>query len=390
MSGSDGSRRGRPLAALLTGVVVALSTIVLPGAPAGASGSAQVLRFGAATEHGGPGETSSPITGLAATSSGNGYWVVSADGAVRGYGDGVALGSASGLGAHRAVDVAGTRTGLGYWVATDDGQVKPFGDAGALGSLAGKPLNRPIVGMASTPSGRGYWLVATDGGVFSFGDAAFHGSTGAMHLNSPIVGMTTAPDGGGYWMVAADGGIFSFGSAVFHGSLGGAPLPSPVVAMATGPAGQGYWLATAAGDVRAFGSAADLGSAPPSGSALGDLAARPSGDGYWLVTGGEPRVAAQSAGPAVTYQPTSVGPGEPTDADFDRLAECESSSRWDLDSHNGYYGGLQFSLATWRSLGGIGRPNERPRLEQIDIGRREWRQNRWRAWPNCARQLGWR
>jgi hypothetical protein len=101
-------------------------------------------------------------------------------------------------------------------------------------------------------------------------------------------------------------------------------------------------------------------------------------------------VQAESAGPAVAYQPSDASAGEPPDADFDRLARCESTSRWNLDAGNGYYGGLQFSVATWRSLGGVGLPSQRSREEQIDIGRRSWRQQRWRAWPSCARQLGLR
>ena len=103
-----------------------------------------------------------------------------------------------------------------------------------------------------------------------------------------------------------------------------------------------------------------------------------------------PSVRAESAGPAVTYQTAASDSEEPSDADFDRLAQCESSGRWDLDARNGFYGGLQFTLSTWRSLGGVGLPSERPRDEQIDIGRREWHQHRWRAWPSCARKFRWR
>ena len=44
--------------------------------------------------------------------------------------------------------------------------------------MGGKPLNKPIVGIAATPDGGGYWLVASDGGIFSFGDATFYGSAG--------------------------------------------------------------------------------------------------------------------------------------------------------------------------------------------------------------------
>jgi hypothetical protein len=83
--------------------------------------------------------------------------------------------------------------------------------------------------------------------------------------------------------------------------------------------------------------------------------------------------------------------GEPPDSDFDRLARCESSGRWQLNSGNGYYGGLQFSPSTWRGLGGrAGLPSEHPREHQIEVARKEWRRNGWRAWPHCSRQLGLR
>jgi hypothetical protein len=60
--------------------------------------------------------------------------------------------------------------------------------------MGGKPLNKPIVGMAATPDGGGYWLVASDGGIFSYGDASFHGSAGGMRLNQPIVGIAAHPE----------------------------------------------------------------------------------------------------------------------------------------------------------------------------------------------------
>ena len=71
--------------------------------------------------------------------------------------------------------------------------------------------------------------MASDGGMFSFGDAHFYGSMGGKPLNKPIVGMATTPDGGGYWELATDGGIFAFGDATFVGSMGGSPLNLPVV-----------------------------------------------------------------------------------------------------------------------------------------------------------------
>ena len=56
--------------------------------------------------------------------------------------------------------------------------------------MGGKPLDKPIVGVAPDPATGGYWLVASDGGVFSF-NAPFFGSLGGKHLDAPMVGMAT-------------------------------------------------------------------------------------------------------------------------------------------------------------------------------------------------------
>jgi hypothetical protein len=66
---------------------------------------------------------------------------------------------------------------------------------------------------------------------------------------------------------------------------------------------------------------------------------------------------------------------------------CESGGRWDLSTGNGYYGGLQFALGTWRSLGGLGYPHQHTREAQIEIARRQWRLSGWAAWPRCGRRL---
>jgi uncharacterized delta-60 repeat protein len=159
------------------------------------------------------------------------------------------------------VAIAATPTGNGYWLTAADGGVFAFGDAPYLGSTGGIKLNRSIVGMAPTPTGKGYWLVASDGGVFGFGDATFHGSTGAQRLNQPIVGMAATPTGNGYWLAAADGGIFSFGDARFLGSAADWKLDRPVVGITSTGSGQGYWLAAADGGIFTFGDAPFYGSA---------------------------------------------------------------------------------------------------------------------------------
>jgi hypothetical protein len=88
------------------------------------------------------------------------------------------------------VGMAATPTGQGYWMVASDGGIFAFGDAPFYGSMGGQPLNQPIVGMAAPiaapPAGSappttdqttlpGYWLVATDGGLFAF-DTPFFGS----------------------------------------------------------------------------------------------------------------------------------------------------------------------------------------------------------------------
>ena len=100
--------------------------------------------------------------------------------------------------------------GAGYWVASPDGAVAAYGSALGEGSMAGKPLNKPIVGMASTPDGRGYWLVAADGGVFSFGDAGFYGSTGSHPSPGGVIGLFSTKAGSGYTLVSGNGTATTF------------------------------------------------------------------------------------------------------------------------------------------------------------------------------------
>ncbi|MGH9109195.1 MAG: hypothetical protein ACRDY3_07010 [Acidimicrobiales bacterium] len=81
-----------------------------------------------------------------------------------------------------------------------------------------------------TVTSPGYWEVASDGGLFAF-TAPFKGSMGGKPLNKPVVGMAVDSSTGGYWEVASDGGLFAF-TAPFKGSMGGKPLNAPVVGMA--------------------------------------------------------------------------------------------------------------------------------------------------------------
>ena len=73
----------------------------------------------------------------------------------------------------------------------------------------------------------------------------------------------------------------------------------------------------------------------------------------------------------------------PFEANWDRVAACESGGRWSLNTGNGYYGGLQFSLGTWRAYGGTGYPHQKSRNDQIRIAEKVRTQSGLGHWPHC-------
>ena len=75
---------------------------------------------------------------------------------------------------------------------------------------------------------------------------------------------------------------------------------------------------------------------------------------------------------------------------WDRLAQCESGGNWKINTGNGYYGGIQFSLSSWRAVGGTGYPHQASKAEQIRRGELLKAKQGWGAWPACTRKLGLR
>lgn len=74
---------------------------------------------------------------------------------------------------------------------------------------------------------------------------------------------------------------------------------------------------------------------------------------------------------------------------WDKLAQCESGGNWADNTGNGYYGGLQFSLATWRAYGGTGLPSNASRATQIKIATKlRNASGGYGAWPACSAKLG--
>ena len=80
----------------------------------------------------------------------------------------------------------------------------------------------------------------------------------------------------------------------------------------------------------------------------------------------------------------------PSGSVWDKLAQCESGGNWSINTGNGYYGGLQFSLSTWRAYGGSGMPHQASREQQIAIAKKLQADAGWGAWPACSSKLGLR
>ncbi|QNN53964.1 transglycosylase family protein [Nocardioides mesophilus] len=103
-------------------------------------------------------------------------------------------------------------------------------------------------------------------------------------------------------------------------------------------------------------------------------------------------VVALMASLTATTLPASAHSGATS---WDCIAHYESTHRWHINTGNGHYGGLQFSLSTWRyyggpKLSGNAYPHRATRAEQIAVAKRVaytgWSgrapQGGSHAWPN--------
>jgi nucleoid-associated protein YgaU len=102
------------------------------------------------------------------------------------------------------------------------------------------------------------------------------------------------------------------------------------------------------------------------------------------AAGGLALVALTAAGVALTAAPANAA----TTSTWDAIAQCESSGNWQIDTGNGYYGGLQFSPSTWAAFGGSGSAANASKDQQIAVAERVLASQGWGAWPTCSAQLG--
>ncbi|MFB8756938.1 transglycosylase family protein [Streptomyces nigra] len=89
-----------------------------------------------------------------------------------------------------------------------------------------------------------------------------------------------------------------------------------------------------------------------------------------------------------------IGTGVAQAADLDtwnKVAACESTGRWHVNTGNGYFGGLQFAQSTWEAYGGTryaARADLATRDQQIAVAEKVLDGQGPGAWPECSVRAG--
>ena len=91
---------------------------------------------------------------------------------------------------------------------------------------------------------------------------------------------------------------------------------------------------------------------------------------------------------AVAASPAAAVSGSVDSLNWAALARCESGGRVDAVSSNGlYYGLYQFSVGTWRGVGGSGLPSQASADEQTARAKALYVRSGAGQWPVCGKRL---
>lgn len=216
-------------------------------------------------------QTRPQVRDIAATHTGNGYWVCYSNGIIRGFGDAspnyivipqtpvltymhewtrqnrqVYVDWNTGL---KATSITSHPHAMGLWVTDGNGQVWAYGAAAHHGQLVGRQYRRGYTGsfhlgtdawvtnIEATATGKGYWVLSGGGLIGAFGDAVNQGPTqiykpsiaenvvpASVQLDPSFFrallwGISRDPDGSGFWCLNAAGGVFHH-NAEFWGQPG--------------------------------------------------------------------------------------------------------------------------------------------------------------------------
>lgn len=88
---------------------------------------------------------------------------------------------------------------------------------------------------------------------------------------------------------------------------------------------------------------------------------------------------------------TAASAGAASGDVWDKVAACESTSNWHINTGNGYFGGLQFTRSTWAAYGGTvyaPRADLATRDQQIAIAEKVLKGQGPGAWPVCSGKAG--
>ncbi|MEW1805246.1 ubiquitin-like domain-containing protein [Pseudarthrobacter sp. NPDC080039] len=113
-----------------------------------------------------------------------------------------------------------------------------------------------------------------------------------------------------------------------------------------------------------------------------NVAVQPVNEQVTVGTKDKP-VAQAAPAPAAGANTGAAAPAMMNEAMWDKIAQCESSGNWSINSGNGYYGGLQFDVRTWIGAGGGAyAPNASlaTKAQQIDIANRVYAQRGLSPW----------
>lgn len=106
-----------------------------------------------------------------------------------------------------------------------------------------------------------------------------------------------------------------------------------------------------------------------------------------------PKMAAATGGAVIAagLGVTGAGVAQADTTVWDKVAQCESTGNWSINTGNGYYGGLQFYQPTWKAFGGqefASYAHQATKAEQIAIAQRVLDRQGPGAWPVCGKRAG--
>jgi murein DD-endopeptidase MepM/ murein hydrolase activator NlpD len=103
-------------------------------------------------------------------------------------------------------------------------------------------------------------------------------------------------------------------------------------------------------------------------------------------------VAAGTTGAAVALPLVSAtGAHAAAPTTWDKVATCESTNNWSINTGNGFYGGLQFTQSTWAAFGGTAhaaRADLATKAQQIAVAEKVLAVQGPQAWPVCGPRAG--